>query len=827
MREPSVSVATDVGNRGHPGFAGWRASAYSVALAVLLLGLPTISFAGPATQKTIIAASSNNFPPVNLLDSDKNLTGFGRELAVAVVKAAGGEVSHIHSRIWTNVLDWLAEGTADFIHDTGYTPDRTGFLDFSEPILSMPEEIFVLKDRYDIQSIDSLSDRSVACVNKHITHLYLMKIPEINCLVVKTPLDGLQALLSGEVDAFIYPRQIVLYLAHKIDAADRIKVVGAPLRTLTWHMVVKKGNTDMLVFLNRGITRVKATGEYDRIYDKWFGNIVFKGFSLAEVLYIIYVGGGLLLAIALGFTLWTWTLHRKVNQRTAQLQKSEQRFKDFAEVATDWFWETDEKHHFSYFSDRLSEFVGIEPARLIGTNRLEIGPDETDDENWKNHVADSKAHRPFRNFRQRVDAVDGGFRNLRINGKAVFDAAGIFRGYIGASADITDEVAAEEQLRQAQKMQAVGQLTGGVAHDFNNLLLVIAGNIELLKTTDDSGPKMEMYLDKVLGAVERGASLTQKLLAFSRQQALSPKATDVNGLIGGMEDMLRRTLGEAIELKTILAADLRIAMIDSNQLEHALLNLALNARDAMRDGGALMFETANVFLDEDYADQHEEVKAGDYVQVAVTDTGEGMMPEVLEHVFEPFFTTKEVGKGSGLGLSMVFGFVKQSGGHISIYSEVGHGTTVKVYLPRAGRESEIATDVKQETRELERGSERVLVVEDDPMVREFPVEVLRGMGYEVVEALDGKEALAQLREGRTFDLLFTDVVLPGGMSGKQIADEAKRLQPGIRVLFTTGYAENAVVHDGQLDEGVTLINKPYMRHELLEIIRAVLDAEEA
>jgi CheY-like chemotaxis protein len=326
-------------------------------------------------------------------------------------------------------------------------------------------------------------------------------------------------------------------------------------------------------------------------------------------------------------------------------------------------------------------------------------------------------------------------------------------------------------------------------------------------------------------AVDRGAALTSRLLAFSRKQPLSPVSADIAGLIRGLEDMFRRTLGETIDLRIANAPDLGLAMIDPHQFEDALLNLAINARHAMPDGGALVIETANATLDQTYAEQQQEVTPGDYVEVAVSDTGSGMPPEVLERSFEPFFTTKEVGMGSGLGLSMVYGFAKQSNGHVVIYSEVGHGTTVRLYLPRSG-EAVDQEDAMAEAAKPERGSERILVVEDDPSVRGVPVKILRKQGYQVVEAEDGEAAIKLLQDDGPFDLLFTDIVLPGGMSGIEIAMEAARIQPSIKVLYTTGYAESAVIERGYLDPAATLVNKPYRRAELLEKVRTMLDSND-
>ena len=384
----------------------------------------------------------------------------------------------------------------------------------------------------------------------------------------------------------------------------------------------------------------------------------------------------------------------------------------------------------------------------------------------------------------------------------------------------------QSRLAHAQKMEAVGHLTGGIAHDFNNLLAVMVGNAEVLEHEVGENEDAKVLIDGIISAVLRGSALTNRLLAFSRQQSLNPVAADVSKLVDGLEDMLRRTLGETIDLRVVLADDLWLATTDPHQLENALLNLAINARDAMPTGGMLTVEAVNVTLDETYAAQQEEVSPGDYIEVAVSDTGTGMTPEILEKVFDPFFTTKDVGKGSGLGLSMVYGYAKQSSGHVTIYSEIGQGTTIKIYLPRSLETSDQQPEKVEEAKPV-RGSERILVVEDDPGVREVSVGILQGQGYEVVEAEDGAQAIGCLQNHTAFDMLFTDVVLPGGMNGVEIAEQAVLIQPGIKVLFTTGYAENAVAHRGKLQPGSTLVNKPYRRAELLDKVRAMLDSDVA
>jgi signal transduction histidine kinase/CheY-like chemotaxis protein len=375
--------------------------------------------------------------------------------------------------------------------------------------------------------------------------------------------------------------------------------------------------------------------------------------------------------------------------------------------------------------------------------------------------------------------------------------------------------ATEAQVRQAQKMEAIGQLTGGVAHDFNNILTVITGSIEMLSDGVKDRPLLAQITAMIGAAATRGADLTRHLLAFARQQPLQPRSTDINALLVDVAGLLR----------PMLADDAAPVLIDPSQLSTAILNLALNARDAMPDGGKLTLETKNVVLDADYAALNNDVQPGNYVMIAVSDTGEGIPGSLLDKVFEPFFTTKGVGKGSGLGLSMVYGFVKQSNGHIKIYSEEGHGTTVKLYLPQAGYTPEMEVDASLAAlgvREGEHGDEAILIVEDDVMVRDYVVAQIERLGYRTLSAGSAAEALAVLDGAEHIDLLFTDVMMPGGMNGRQLATEAQKRRPGLKVLYTSGYTENAIVHHGRLDAGVMLLPKPYLSSDLARGIRTAL-----
>jgi PAS domain S-box-containing protein len=394
----------------------------------------------------------------------------------------------------------------------------------------------------------------------------------------------------------------------------------------------------------------------------------------------------------------------------------------------------------------------------------------------------------------------------------------VFNGFVR---DLTEKIAAAERIRQSEKMEAIGQLTGGIAHDFNNILTVITGTIEILGAAVAKEPQLAAITKMIDEAAARGADLTRHLLAFARRQPLQPRETDVNTLIIDTAKLLRPTLGERIEIESVFEDETCIALVDPNQLTTAILNLALNSRDAMPNGGKLIMETASAFLDETYAAAHGDVRSGHYALIAVSDTGAGIPASILDKVFDPFFTSKGPGKGTGLGLSMVYGFVKQSAGHIKIYSEEGHGTTIKMYLP-PGTGTAGAPAGGRAT-EIHGGSETILVVEDDALVKDYVLAQLHSLGYRTLAAANATEALAIAAAGHAFDLLFTDVIMPGAMNGRELANALQKERPDLKVLFTSGYTENAIIHHGRLDSGVLLLAKPYRKSDMAQMIRRALD----
>ena len=517
-----------------------------------------------------------------------------------------------------------------------------------------------------------------------------------------------------------------------------------------------------------------------------------------------------------------WTDITDLKNREREIEINEARFRDFAESSSDWFWETDTEHRMTFLSSGPGN--SIENSDVIGRPRW-----DSDDllpgseEFWALHRADIEARRPFRDFRFSTRGKDGRIRNFKASGRPIYDENDTFMGYRGTTTDVTEQIALEEQLAQSQKMEAVGQLTGGVAHDFNNLLAIIVGNLEMIRDDLPSDDALQRYLEPAMRSAKRGGELTHRLLAFSRRQTLEPENTDTNALMDGIADIIRRTLGPAIEIEISLGEGLWPAFIDSHQLENAIVNLAINARDAMPGGGKLTIETANTTLDELYTSTQQDVAPGDYVMVAISDTGHGMSPEVIAKAFEPFFTTKEVGRGTGLGLSMVYGFVKQSHGHVRIYSEENQGTSVKLYLPRATAEASDRMLVSTErSSETEGTSATLLVVEDDPDVRDLTVTQLSLLGYRVLEAGDGKEALQLFADTPNIDMVITDLALPGGMNGHDIALAIRDKNPSMPMLIVSGYTEGALSRQDRLPEDLRILHKPFTKAQLADAVSSAL-----
>jgi PAS domain S-box-containing protein len=488
------------------------------------------------------------------------------------------------------------------------------------------------------------------------------------------------------------------------------------------------------------------------------------------------------------------------------------------ETSIDLIFVVDGKGTFIRVSPSARQILGYEPEEMIGRSANSFLYCE-DLEATRQEMRLARRGRETRNFDCRYVHKDGSVVPLAWTG--VWSDSEQQHFFIGR--DMTERIKLEAQLRQSQKMEAIGQLTGGVAHDFNNILTVIAGSAEALVAALAHDQKLAGIAKAIDEAAERGAQLTQRMLAFARKQTLQTRTIDLNETVQRMGTILRRTLGEHIAVSISPTRGLWLAFADPSQLEDALLNLAVNARDAMPGGGRLVIETANVHLDEAYASENVEVTPGDYATVIVTDSGTGMPKEVMERAFDPFFTTKDVGRGTGLGLSMVYGFVKQSRGHVKIYSEIEHGTSIRLYLPRSMEASAQPSDAQaQKAEQKSSGSETILVVEDDPAVLRVAVTILESLGYRVLQAGDGKTALEILGCSDGIDLLFSDLIMPNGMNGMELLENARALRPRLRALFTSGYSEQFLKGRDGGDDGIPLVGKPYRRQRLAEAVREAL-----
>jgi PAS domain S-box-containing protein len=503
------------------------------------------------------------------------------------------------------------------------------------------------------------------------------------------------------------------------------------------------------------------------------------------------------------------------------LRESEADFRTLAEAVPQIVWVALPDGSNVYFNRHWTDYTGL--ARDESTGHGWLKPFHSEDAEavrraWQSVQESGQTY----SLECRLKRADGVYRWWLVRSAPFRDGNGRIVKWFGTCTDIHDLKETQEQLRQSQRLEIIGQLTGGIAHDFNNILNVILANVEALEEEKVLPPAASERVARIGRSVDRATDLIRQLLAFSRKQPLRPQSTSVTELVASTGKLLRRALGEQIEIDAVLADDLWTVNVDRAQLEAALVNLCVNARDAMPNGGRLRIETRNVALDAEYVSRNASFTAGDYVLLSVTDTGTGIAPEVLGKVFEPFFTTKEEGKGTGLGLSMVYGFIKQSNGQINILSEVGHGTTVELYLPRGDG---LAESVPVPTTPgLPRGSERILMVEDDVEVRASVSAQLKSLGYDVAEAADGESGLAQCAAAtRPFDILLTDVIMPGRLNGRQLADDVIRRWPSTRVVFMSGYSEDAIVHDGRIDPGVLLLTKPFRKADLAHMLRRAMD----
>ncbi|OUR78307.1 hypothetical protein A9Q83_08000 [Alphaproteobacteria bacterium 46_93_T64] len=518
-----------------------------------------------------------------------------------------------------------------------------------------------------------------------------------------------------------------------------------------------------------------------------------------------------------------------VKEQTAELEKSRELFREFAENAVDWLWETNADLQFTELSGKFEDVLGIKREDIIGNTWQEIlvQPQVNSSPQWQQHLQEINDHHHYRVVEVVWTKPDGNSRHISLSGSPRFDDKGTFLGYLGAGRDVTHNRQLEEQVRRAQKMKAVGQLTGGIAHDFNNILGIVQGNLELIEDLVADNENALERVSKAQKGVTRGTEITRKLLGFSSKQTGEVRITSINTFIKNIEDLIAKSLTASIDVETLIDEGLWSAAVDPGDLEDALVNLSLNARDAMPDGGTLSIETTNKVFDESNIRLYPEIHAGEYVMISVSDTGVGMAADIKDKVFEPFFTTKEQGKGTGLGLSMVYGFVQRSNGHLNIYSELGKGTTVHLFLPRSKTSGADTRINDSKTADLPTGNETILIVDDEEGLRDVTASYLKTLGYTTIAAENADQAIEILGNNRDIDLLFSDVVMPGGIDGYQLASIAHEQWPSLKVLLTSGFTGKEKSLRESNDEYLIelneqLLGKPYNMSELALALRKAI-----
>jgi PAS domain S-box-containing protein len=785
-------------------------------LFALLLG---ISSGALAVEPRTIVVGTAGFRPTAFIASGDRWAGLSVTVLDEVAAQEGWKISRFTAP-WGELLKKLESGEIDILEGITYSADRANRFDFSNESLMNNWAVVYAPIGTSISSLPDLDGKTIA-VSKRSAHTEALNRlakefgVEFKSVVVGGFANVFDVVSKGEADGGLVSRTF----GTGRGADYELLPTPIVLDPKDVGYAVKKGtNRDLLSAIDRYLVAAKSNpgSTYNRAVKQWLG-----GSSKTEIpdwliVTILVISISLIIALILAAI-----LRRQVRKRTFELGASEKRLRRAILNAPVPIMLHTEPGEVLMISKQWEKITGYAHEDIPTVNE------------WTNRAYGGQP--PII-----AEALDKAYRvdadNVDVGTFVVTTASGekrtwtFYSSQLGSTAkgdvllittaqDITESKQAEEQLRQSQKMEAVGQLTGGVAHDFNNLLAVILGNAEIV---EDRRGENDDSVKAIIRAAERGAQLTQRLLAFSRRQPLDSKPIDLGALVGDVHQLLHRTLGETIDIEIATAPSLWNAVADPGQLESALLNLALNARDAMPDGGKLIIEAANVPLNTNDGTSHMEVAPGDYVSLSVSDTGSGMPPEVMEHAFEPFFTTRDVGEGSGLGLSMVYGFVKQSGGDITIESNPGHGTTVKLFLPRA--KAAIEQPIQSDALSVPKArGETVLVVEDEPDVLAVAETMLENLGYRVLSAENARAGLDILKTEPAIDLLLSDVVLPGSMSGPDMTEHAKAIAPGIKVLFMSGYAESSIHLQTPLPEGSDLLDKPFRTLELARRVRAVLD----
>jgi len=776
------------------------------------------------------------FPPFEFLDPSGVARGITPDLLAIMGRNLGVEFRTVAYHTWSDVLEAVQHGKVDLLGTLTRTPEREGFLFFSKPYLSVPYVLFIRQGGDDPKTVDDLVSRRLGVVKNYGINTWLSAAhPKIRPVTVEDTATGLTMVATGQLDALLETLPVGAQIVRE-KSLTNIRIVPRHIYTLPQHFGVFKGEPLLLSIVQKGLDSLTET-ERSEAFMRWTG----QDFSHPPPAISSFLMNLIVVLAAAAVFSWVWivALRRSVRRATQSLRENEDVLrtnKENLKLALRsanmgmWSWEIAADRRI--FDGQVCALLGLDPAKFGGEAKEFMAAVHPDDRE-KIKAAMARTIEQSVPYQTEYRAVwpDGSVHDICARGRIVREDSGRPLRVIGIVWDVTDRKRAEEEKRrmeerllQSAKMEAVGRLAGGVAHDFNNLLTAIIGYSEFLDARFTDGDPSKREIGEIRKAADRAASLTRQLLAYSRRQVLQPQVIGINSVISEIDPMLRRLIGEHIAFATKLDGALWDVKADPGQMSQVVMNLAINARDAMPDGGKLTIETANATLGEEYHRNHEVVEPGPYVMLAVSDTGIGMSEETTAHIFEPFFTTKEMGKGTGLGLSTVYGIVKQSKGYIWVYSEPGHGTTFKVYLPRTD-EGEALPDKPVSPVEDMRGEKTVLLVEDDEPIRKLAREVLEQNGYAVLSAGDGEEALRVAGEYRgEIHLLLTDVVMPG-IGGRELSDRIRALRPAIRIIYMSGYTGNAIADQGVLALGTPFLQKPYSPASLARKVKEVLEEE--
>ncbi len=787
-------------------------------LFLLLLATIKTSSAETTPLKTgiITAAVLNDFPPLYTRDDAGNPAGFAIDILERVATDSGLTIRYLPVENWSKAMQAVRNGEADLIPGIGISPVRSAEFTFSEKIETIPVSYFVRTSNRDILGIDSLPGHRVAVIGESAAATRLKSTPGIELVPFPDIDSALFKLMSGDVDAFAFPEPVLKRKIRMMSIESHIKVVGDPLMELKRGFLLRKTDRPLVEKINPAIREYTRSKQYLLDYQKWYGKPV-PFWNLQRITWTMGVAFVIFSALLIGWRYYT------INRLNRRLQQSEMQMRTLIEALPDLVWLKNTEGIYISCNRKFEQLFGAKEADIVGKTDHDFVDKKLADFFQEKDRAAMAAGKPCMNEEEVVYASDGHRELLETIKTPLLSSDGRLVGVLGVGHDITGRKQAEESLRRVQKMDALGQLTGGIAHDFNNILSIILGNLSFLERMVVDDAKATTRVKSAEKAAQRAADLTKQLLGFSSKHPKEMRPTNINLVLRGMDKLISRSITPEVEVEYNLAIDLWLTEIDPSDFEDALLNLILNARDAMPDGGRLTIETSNKTLDATYAKKEQMVVPGEYIELAVSDSGHGISKDDLDHIFEPFYTTKPHGKGAGLGLSMVFGFTRRAKGYIKVYSEPGIGTTMRCYLPRSVEITEYEEIASTENTQLPHGRETILVVDDEEDLIELAQDCLEELGYTVVTATSGIQAMKVLAENPSIELLFSDIVMPGGMNGYELAEQAEASYPGIKVLLTSGYTGKSVAHNGQARFAAEILSKPHTVAELAQRVRKILD----